>query len=153
MGDDGSQLGLMSAKEAQKLATANGLDLVKIAPTATPPVCKLMNYSKFCFEQTKREKEARKNQKAADLKEVQLSIKIEEHDFNTKLNHGLRFLTNGDKVKVSIRFKSREILHPELGTALMNKFSEACKELCSIEKPPKLDGRNMIMVLAPKNAK
>jgi len=153
VGSDGEQLGLMSSKDAQKMAIQQGLDLVKIAPTATPPVCKLMDYSKYCFEQAKREKEARKNQKTADVKEVQLSVKIETHDFNTKLNHGIRFLTSGDKVKVALRFKSREILHPEMGTVLMEKFSEGCKEVGVIEKPAKLDGRNMIMVLAPKNSK
>lgn len=153
VGADGEQLGLMSAKDAQKLAVQQGLDLVKIAPSATPPVCKLMDYSKYCFEQTKREKEAKKNQKTSDVKEVQLSATIESHDFNTKLNHGIKFLTNGDKVKVALRFRSREILHPEIGTVLMDRFKEGCKDVGVIEKPAKLDGRNMIMVLAPKNSK
>lgn len=153
VGGDGEQLGLMSAKDAQKLAAQQGLDLVKIAPAAVPPVCKLMDYSKYCFEQAKREKEAKKNQKTANVKEVQLSLAIETHDFNTKLNHGIRFLTSGDKVKVALRFKSREIQHPEMGTALMERFSDGCKEVGVIEKPAKLDGRNMIMVLAPKNSK
>ncbi len=150
---DGSQLGIVSAKEAQKMAINKGLDLVKIAPQATPPVCKLMDYSKYCFEQTKREKEAKKNQHVVDIKEVQLSVKIEEHDFNTKLNHGKRFLGGGDKVKVSMRFRSREILHPEFGVELMEKFAAGCAEVGVIEKPPKLDGRNMLMVLAPKPTK
>lgn len=153
VGNDGAQLGIVSAKEAQKLAINQGLDLVKIAPQATPPVCKLMDYSKYCFEQAKREKEAKKNQRVVDVKEVQLSVKIEEHDFNTKLNHGKRFLTSGDKVKVSLRFRSREILHPEFGTELMEKFAAGCAEIGIVEKQPKLDGRNMIMVLAPKPTK
>ncbi len=153
VGSDGAQLGIVSAKEAQKLAINKGLDLVKIAPQATPPVCKLMDYSKYCFEQAKREKEAKKNQKVVDIKEVQLSVKIEDHDFNTKLNHGKRFLTGGDKVKVSLRFRSREIQHPEFGTELMQRFAAGCAEVGVIEKQPKLDGRNMIMVLAPKPVK
>ncbi len=149
---DGSQLGLMSAKDAQKLAFSKDLDLVKIAPQATPPVCKIMDYSKYCFEQSKREKEARKNQKVVAIKEVQLSVRIETHDFNTKLNHALRFLKGGDKVKVALRFRYREILHPELGTELMQRFADACKDAGVIEKPAKLEGRNMIMVLAPRAA-
>lgn len=153
VGDDGAQLGIFSAKDAQKLAIQKGLDLVKIAPSATPPVCKLMDYSKYCFEQSKKEKEIKKNQKVVAIKEVQLTLKIENHDLNTKLNHAVRFLTGGDKVKVALRFRSREINHPEWGTELMAKFFDGCKEVGVIEKPAKLDGRNMIMILAPKTAK
>lgn len=150
---DGSQLGFFSAKDAQKLAISKGLDLVKIAPQAAPPVCKIMDYSKYCFEQIKKEKEAKKNQKIVVVKEVQLSVKIEDHDLETKLNHALKFLNNGDKVKVALRFRGREIYRPELAQDLMNRFAERCSELGSIEKVPKIDGRNMIMVLAPKNVK
>ena len=153
VGDDGSQLGILSARDAQKLAIQKGFDLVKIAPSATPPVCKLMDYSKYCFEQSRKEKEIKKNQKVVAIKEVQLTLKIEDHDLNTKLNHALRFLSGGDKVKVALRFKSREINHPEWGTERMEKFFEGCKEVGVIEKPAKLDGRNMIMILAPKTAK
>lgn len=153
VGDDGEQLGILSAKEAQKLAIQKGLDLVKIAPQATPPVCKLMDYSKYCFEQAKKAKEQKKSQKTVSVKEVQLTVKIADHDLNTKLNHALRFLKDGDKVKVALRFKSREILHPEWGTELMARFAQGCEELGVIEKPAKLDGRNMIMVLAPKASK
>ena len=150
---DGSQLGIQSARDAQKIAYEKGLDLVKISPQAVPPVCKIMDYSKFCFEQAKREKEARKNQRIVAIKEVQLSVRIEQHDMETKQNHAKRFLTGGDKVKVALRFRSREIQHPELGQEVMNRFAEACSEFGIVEKPAKLEGRNMIMILAPKPAK
>ena len=150
---DGSQLGIHSARDAQKIAYDRGLDLVKISPQADPPVCKIMDYSKYCFEQAKREKEARKNQKIVSIKEVQLSVRIEKHDLETKQNHARRFLGSGDKVKVSLRFRSREIQHPELGQEVMDRFAEACSEFCVVEKPAKLEGRNMIMVLAPKPVK
>ncbi|MBQ1862853.1 MAG: translation initiation factor IF-3 [Clostridia bacterium] len=153
VGEDGEQLGILSAKDAQKMAIQRGLDLVKIAPQATPPVCKLMDYSKYCFEQAKKAKEQRKSQKTISVKEVQLTVKIADHDLNTKLNHALRFLKDGDKVKVALRFKSREILHPEWGTELMARFAQGCEEIGVIEKPAKLDGRNMIMFLAPKASK
>ncbi len=150
---DGSQLGIISARDAQKIAYDKGLDLVKISPQADPPVCKIMDYSKYCFEQAKREKEARKNQKIVSIKEVQLSVRIEKHDLETKQNHALRFLKSGDKVKVSLRFRSREIQHPELGQEVMEQFAQACSELGVVEKPAKLEGRNMIMILAPKPVK
>ncbi len=150
---DGSQLGIQSARDAQKIAYDKGLDLVKISPQAVPPVCKIMDYSKYCFEQAKREKEARKNQRIVSIKEVQLSVRIEQHDLETKQNHALRFLKGGDKVKVSLRFRSREIQHPELGQEVMERFAQACSELGVVEKPAKLEGRNMIMILAPKPAK
>lgn len=150
IGADGSQLGIMSGAKALAMAEAAELDLVKIAPQAQPPVCKIMDYGKYRFEQAKREKEARKNQKVVDIKEVRLSLNIDTHDFNTKLTHAQRFIKSGDKVKVSIRFRGREMGHPELGTEIMNKFAEACQEFAVVEKPAKLEGRNMLMFLAPK---
>lgn len=150
---DGSQLGIQSARDAQRIAYDKGLDLVKISPQADPPVCKIMDYSKYCFEQAKREKEARKNQRIVSIKEVQLTVRIEQHDLETKQNHATRFLKGGDKVKVSLRFRSREIQHPELGQEVMDRFSAACSEFGVVEKPAKLEGRNMIMILAPKPVK
>lgn len=153
IGADGAQLGIYSSRDALEMANGKGLDLVKIAPMATPPVCKIMDYSKYCFEQAKREKEAKKNQKVISVKEIQLSIRIETNDFNTKLNHALRFLKGGDKVKVSLRFRGREITRPELGLEMMQRFAQGCEELANVEKPAKVDGRNIIMVLAPKVTK
>ncbi len=146
----GEQLGIMSAKEALDLAAKEDLDLVKIAPQAKPPVCKIMDYGKYRFEQAKREKEARKNQKIIDTKEVRLTLNIDTHDFNTKLNNAVKFLNHGDKVKVSIRFRGREMGHSEFGYDLMKRFAEACEENAVITKPAKLEGRNMLMFLAPK---
>ncbi len=143
----------MSAKEALDLASKDDLDLVKIAPQAKPPVCKIMDYGKYKFEQAKREKEARKNQKIIETKEVRLSLNIDTHDFNTKLNNAIKFLKHGDKVKVSIRFRGREMGHSEFGYNLMNRFSEACEEFAMVSKPAKLEGRNMVMFLAPKPVK
>ena len=145
----GEQLGIMSAKDALKKAEEKNLDLVKIAPTAKPPVCKIMDYGKYRFEQAKREKEARKNQKVVEIKENRLSLNIDTHDFQTKVNHAEKFLKAGNKVKVSIRFRGREMAHPELGLTSMEKFAEACSEFSSIEKPAKLEGRQMLMFLAP----
>ncbi len=143
----------MSSAQAMKLAAEKNLDLVMISPNAKPPVCKIMDYGKYRFEQARREKEKRKNQKVVDTKEVRLSLNIDTHDFNTKLNQALKFISKGDKVKVSIRFRGREMGHPELGTGIMNRFSEACAETAVVEKPPKLEGRNMLMFLAPKPTK
>ncbi len=152
--DDASvQLGVMSSAKALEIATEKNLDLVKIAPQAKPPVCKIMDYGKYRFEQAKKEKEARKNQKVVDIKEIRLSLNIDTHDFNTKLNHALKFIKNGDKVKVSIRFRGREMGHPELAYDTMNKFAQACLEYANVEKPAKLEGRNMLMFLAPKPTK
>ena len=145
----GEQLGIMSAKDALKKAEEKNLDLVKIAPTAKPPVCKIMDYGKYRFEQAKREKEAHKNQKVVEIKEIRLSLNIDTHDFQTKVNHAEKFLKAGNKVKVSIRFRGREMAHPELGLTSMEKFAEACSEFSSIEKPAKLEGRQMLMFLAP----
>lgn len=153
IGSDGSQLGIMSSEKALSMALEQNLDLVKIAPQATPPVCKIMDYGKYRFEQAKREKEARKNQKVVDIKEIRLSLNIDTHDFDTKLNHALKFMKNGDKVKVSIRFRGREMGHPELGYDIMKKFAEACTDTANVEKQAKLEGRNMLMFLAPKPVK
>ncbi len=143
----------MSAKEALSLAEKSNLDLVKIAPGANPPVCKIMDYGKFRFEQAKREKEAKKNQKVMEIKEVRLSLNIDTGDFNTKVNHALRFLRDGNKVKVSIRFRGREMAHTELGIDVMQRFAEACSETGSVEKAAKLEGRSMLMFLVPKSSK
>ena len=143
----------MSPKEALALAEKSNLDLVKIAPGANPPVCKIMDYGKFRFEQAKREKEAKKNQKVMEIKEVRLSLNIDTGDFNTKANHALRFLRDGNKVKVSIRFRGREMAHTELGIDVMQRFAEACSEIGSVEKAAKLEGRSMLMFLVPKASK
>ena len=153
IGSDGQQLGIMSAKDALNLAEQKNLDLVKIAPQSNPPVCKIMDYGKYRFEQAKREKEARKNQRVVDIKEVRLSLNIDTHDFNTKLNNALKFIKHGDKVKVSIRFRGREMGHPEIGLETMKRFADACSVTAVVEKPAKLEGRNMLMFLAPKNNK
>ena len=153
IGSEGEQLGIMSAAEALKIAIEQDLDLVKIAPGSNPPVCRVMDYGKFRFEQAKREKEAKKNQKVMDIKEVRLSLNIDTGDFNTKVNHALRFLKSGDKVKVSIRFRGREMAHTENGTVIMQRFAEACSETGSVEKPAKLEGRQMLMFLVPKASK
>lgn len=149
----GEQLGIMSAAEAQKIANSRNLDLVKIAPQAQPPVCKIMDYGKYRFDQQKREKEAKKNQKVIEIKEVQLSLSIDTHDLETKINHAVRFLKAGNKVKVSIRFRGREMVHPERGYEVMENFAAACAEYGVIEKPAKLENRNMLMFLAAKPAK
>lgn len=143
----------MSAKDALKLAEKANLDLVKIAPGANPPVCKIMDYGKYRFEQAKREKEAKKNQKVMDIKEVRLSLNIDVGDFNTKANHARRFLSDGNKVKVSIRFRGREMAHAENGNVIMERFAEACSENGAVEKPAKLEGRSMLMFLVPKTTK
>ncbi len=152
IGEDGSQLGIMSAEEAQAIADEKGFDLVKIAPQATPPVCRIMDYGKFRFEQAKKEKEARKNQHVVDIKEVRLSPGIDTHDFEVKLKHAIRFLKDGDKVKVSIRFRGREMAHTQIGQDLLTRFGEACSEIGTVEKAPKLEGRNMFMFVAPKKS-
>ena len=147
--DSGEQLGIMPTREALKKAEEKNLDLVKIAPTAKPPVCKIMDYGKYRFEQTKREKEARKNQKTVEIKEIRLSLNIDTHDFETKANHAEKFLKAGNKVKVSIRFRGREMAHTDLGLVSMERFAEACREFSNVEKPAKLEGRQMLMFLAP----
>ena len=151
--NDGTQLGVMSAKEALKLAEEKDLDLVKIAPQATPPVCKIMDYGKYVFEQSKREKEARKNQKVVEIKEIRMFSNIDTNDFNTKVNQALKFLKSGDKIKVSVRFRKRAIAHPHLGEELLEKFKEACAEAGVVEKPSKMEGRALVMFVSPKASK
>ncbi|MDP4152960.1 MAG: translation initiation factor IF-3 [Bacillota bacterium] len=150
IGPEGNQLGLMSSKDALKIAAEANLDLVKIAPLAVPPVCKVMDFGKYCFEIAKKEKEARKNQHVVDIKEIRLSANIDTNDFNTKAKNACRFLKDGDKVKVTLRFRGREVAHAEKGKDLLNRFTEACAEYSTVEKLPKLDGKNMIMFLAAK---
>ena len=147
---DGSQLGVVSGAHALDKAAAKNLDLVMIAPKAVPPVCRIMDYGKFRFEQAKKDKEAKKNQKIVEIKEVRLSPSIDTHDFNFKLKNALRFLQDGDKVKVSVRFRGREMAHTSIGEAQLRKFAEAAAEAAAVEKPPKLEGRNMTMFLSPK---
>jgi len=148
--ENGEQLGIVPARQAMALAEERGLDLVKIAPQAKPPVCKLMDYGKYKFEQSKREREIRKNQKVITVKGVQLSATIDEHDIDVREKATIKFLQSGDKVKVSIRFRGRQITHPEIGIAVMNNFAERVKEYGVIERRPLIEGRNMTMVLAPK---
>ena len=153
IGETGEQIGIMSAAEAQKLADEQDLDLVKISPNANPPVCRIMNYGKYRYEQAKREKDARKNQHVVEIKEVRLGLNIDVADFDTKQRQATKFLKQGNKVKVSIRFRGREMGHPELGQTIMDRFATACEETAVIEKPAKLEGRHMLMFLAPKPAK
>ena len=148
---DGSQLGIMTTKEAQKIAYDKNLDLVKIAPQAKPPVCKIMDYGKYKFEAAKKEKEARKNQKVVAIKEVRLSPSIDDHDFQTKAKNAIKFLGAGDKVKVSVRFRGRELHHASLGEEILKKFAETVSEVGSVDKLPKLEGRSMTMFILPKN--
>ena len=153
IGPDGGQLGIMSSQEALALAEEQELDLVKISPNATPPVCKIMDYGKFRFEQLKKEKEARKNQRVVEVKEIRMSPNIDTNDFNVKVKNAQKFLTDGNRVKVSVRFRGREMAHTNLGEQLLQQFGEACAEIASTEKAPKLEGRNMSMFLSPKTNK
>ncbi len=153
IGSDGAQLGIMPVSKALDAAYAADLDLVCISPNAEPPVCKIMDYGKYRFEQAKREKEAKKNQKTVEIKEIRLGLSIDVHDFETKGKHAIRFLDEGNKVKVSIRFRGRELGHPEIGLETMNRFAEYCADHCTVEKPAKMEGRNMLMFLAPKSGK
>lgn len=152
IGSNGEQLGIVSSAEAQRLADESNLDLVKIAPKAKPPVCKIMDYGKHKFELAKREKENRKNQKVSNVKEVRLTPNIDDHDFNTKLNQAMKFLKAGDKVKVSVRFRGREITHSSLGRDLLIRFRSGVEEVGMSDKDIKMEGRNMAMVLSPKKA-
>ncbi len=151
--DSGEQLGIMSAAQALAIAAQRNLDLVQIAPQATPPVCKIMDYGKYRFDAQKREKEAKKNQKVIEIKEVQLSLNIDTHDLETKINHAVRFLKAGNKVKVSIRLRGREMAHPERGIEIMEQFAESVSEYGVVEKAPKLENRNILMFLAAKPVK
>lgn len=146
----GNQVGVTTSREALKLAQSKNLDLVEIAPMAKPPVCRIMDYGKYKYEQSKREKEAKKNQHVITVKEMKLRPKIDEHDYQTKLNKILKFLEGKDKVKVTIMFRGREIAYADQGRQICDRIAEAAKELAVVEKPAKVEGRNMIMVLAPK---
>ena len=149
--EEGNQLGVVPVREALAMARERNLDLVKIAPQAKPPVCKILNYGKYRFEQIKREKEAKKKQKVIDIKEVRLSPNIEEHDLQTKLKNAVKFLKNGDKVKVSVRFRGRELSRTEIGREVLDDFSKGIAEVGDVEKPPKMEGRSMVMFLMPKH--
>ena len=153
IGAEGAQLGIMSAAQANQLAEEQGMDLVKISPNAVPPVCKIMDYSKFCYDQKKREKDAKKNQKVVEIKEIRMSPSIDTNDLNTKIKAAQKFLADGNRVKVSIRFRGREMAHTNIGEKLLMDFADACTEIATMEKNPKLEGRFMAMFLAPKNSK
>ena len=153
IGADGTQLGVMATRAAIELAEQQGLDLVKIASTAVPPVCKLMDYDKHRYEQSKRERELRKNQRVVDIKEVQLSATIEENDVQTKFKNAVKFLEDGDKVRVSIRFRGRQIAHQDIGMQIMQDFASRIAEYGTVERRPLLEGRHLIMVIAPKAEK
>lgn len=150
IGSDGQQLGIMSVREAQKLATEAELDLVKIAPKAQPPVCKIIDYGKYRYEQARKEKEARKKQKTVEIKEVRLSPNIDTNDLNTKVNNARKFLSKGNKVKVTLRFRGREMAHVQQSKHILDDFAKLVEDLAVVEKPAKLEGRNMSMVLTEK---
>ena len=152
IGEEGEQLGVMSSREAQKLADEAGLDLVKIAPTAKPPVCKIVDYGKYRYEQARKEKEARKKQKTIEIKEIRLSPNIDTNDLNTKINAAKKFLTKGDKVKATLRFRGREMAHMNASKHILDDFAEALTEIAVVEKPAKVEGRSMTMVLAEKRS-
>lgn len=147
----GEQLGIMQTRDALRTALEQQLDLVEVAPTAKPPVCRIMDFGKFKYEQQKRDKEAKKKQKVVTVKEVKLRPNIEEHDFNVKLKNAQRFLEDGDKVKVTIMFRGRELSHPELGKQILVKMATILKDMVTVEREPKLEGKNMIMILAAKS--
>ncbi len=153
IGSNGEQLGIMSAAAAQRIADEQGLDLVKISPQATPPVCKLLDYGKYRFEQGKREKEAKKNQHVVEIKEVRMSPGIDVGDFNTKLKNAQKFVSDGNRVKVSVRFRGREMAHTEIGRDLLVRFAAECSGVATLDKEPKLEGRNMSIFLSPKTGK
>ena len=151
--DEGEQLGIMSGRDALNLALERHMDLVEIAPNAKPPVCRIMDYGKYRYEQQKRDKEARKKQKSFDIKEVKLRPGIEDHDFDVKFKNAVRFLEDGDKVKITIMFRGRELSHPELGEVLLIKMAKQLEDLAIIERAAKLEGKNMIMIVSPKVSK
>ena len=153
IGANGDQLGIMSSADALALAEEQELDLVKIAPNAVPPVCKIMDYGKFRFEQLKKEKEAKKNQRVVEVKEIRMSPSIDTNDLNTKIKNAMKFLNDGNRVKVTVRFRGREMAHTSLGEVLLKQFGESCAEVATVEKGAKLEGRNMSMFLSPKNSK
>ena len=149
--ENGEQLGIVSSREAQKIADERKLDLVKIAPTAKPPVCRIMDSGKYKFDQAMKEKEARKKQKTVDVKELRLSPSIDTHDVQVKVKKANEFLKDGDKVKISIRFRGREIGHSKVGMQIMEDFAKATEEFGTVDKQPKMEGKSLVMFLAPKN--
>lgn len=146
-------LGILPASEALAMAEEQELDLVKISPNAVPPVCKIMDYGKFRFDQLKKEKEAKKNQRVVEIKEIRMSPGIDTNDFNTKMRSAIKFLKDGNRVKVTVRFRGREMAHTDIGEELLIRFGEGCAEVANLEKKPKLDGRHMSIFLSPKSAK
>lgn len=153
IGSDGTMLGILTSAEALAMAEQQELDLVKISPNAVPPVCKIMDYGKFRFDTMKKEKEARKNQHVVEIKEIRMSPGIDTNDLNVKIKNAVKFLNDGNRVKVSVRFRGREMAHTDIGEKLLVKFAEGCAEVANVEKNPKLDGRFMAMFLSPKNGK
>ena len=149
----GVMVGIVTSAAALAMAEEQELDLVKISPNAVPPVCKIMDYGKFRFDQLKREKEAKKNQRVVEIKEIRMSPGIDTNDLNTKMRNACKFLTDGNRVKVTVRFRGREMAHTDIGEQLLIRFAEGCAEVSSLEKKPKLDGRHMSIFLSPKNAK
>lgn len=148
--EDGTQLGIMSPDDARPMADAKGLDLVEVAPTAKPPVCRIMDYGKYRYEQSKKAQEAKKHQKTTQVKEVKFRIKIDEHDYDFKKNHAIRFLKDDNKVKATIMFRGREVTHPELGEQILHRLRDDLSKLAEVEREPKLEGYNMVMILTPK---
>ena len=153
IGEDGAQLGIMSSREALKIAEEAGLDLVKIAPTAKPPVCKIVDYGKYRYELARKEKEAKKKQRTIEIKEIRMSPNIDTNDLNTKVSAARKFLTKGNKVKVTLRFRGREMAHTEIGRNLLMDFAQQCAELANLDKEPKLEGRHMSIFLSAKSSK
>ena len=153
IGEQGEQLGIMSVRDALNMAKEAGLDLIKIAPTAKPPVCKIADYGKFRYEQIRREKEARKKQKITEIKEIRLTPNIDENDLKTKANQARKFLTHGDKVKATVMFRGREITHQENGRVLCERMTERLAEIANVEKAPKVEGKNMVIIFSPKTSK
>ena len=150
IGEDGEQLGIMSSREAMKLAAEANLDLVKIAPTAKPPVCKIIDYGKYKYEQTRKEKEAKKKQKVIEIKEVRLSPNIDENDLNTKMNNARKFLEKGNKVKVTLRFRGREMAHMSKTKYILDDFAEKLADIAAVDKPAKVEGRSIVLFLSAK---
>ena len=153
IGADGAMIGIVSAAEALRMAEEQELDLVKISPNAVPPVCKILDYGKFRFDQLKKEKEAKKNQRVMEIKEIRMSPGIDTNDLNTKMRNACKFLTEGNRVKVTVRFRGREMAHTEIGEELLINFGEGCAEVANMDKKPKLEGRHMSIFLSPKSAK
>ncbi|MGE5673154.1 MAG: translation initiation factor IF-3 [Mycobacterium leprae] len=150
--ETGEQLGVFSSRDALRIAQEHGFDLVEVAPTARPPVCRIMDYGKYKYEQSKRDREARKKQKVVTIKEVKMRPNIEEHDFEVRRKQTEAFLREGDKIKATIMFRGREVVHADLGRQLLDRLLDTVKDLCVVERPAKLEGKNMILILAPKNA-